>query len=320
MGIEDLKRWHWVVVGALVGVALSYAWVSMGMETDTIRSVDEGVFENELLMQDSQSNQPLISGIVIRPVEKAFKGTSQEHDVNVVTYKRLAKDKQGRIGWLDRRLVAKVPYKPANPGRILDSSNLTIQTYLQQIARQNNQVRYNYGWWLEPKKAMVLGCIGGMVLIGGVWPTLLNVMLGAGFGRQRDPEEEARKQAKSGFDWGSLVRRAKSAQPVAAHAGASVAGQRELEGVAAAYEKNLAGSGVGHTDTPLAAEPNSRLVRKLEGGPLEEAKPLAKPGDDDEIEVKGEYYPVLIHHKKHHEEQPATGEANPPTDGALEKK
>ena len=51
-------------------------------------------------------------------------------------------------------------------------------------------------------------------------------------------------------------------------------------------------------------------VRKLDGGPLELTPVANQQAADDEIEVKGEYYPVLIHHKKQHEE-PRDGEAKP---------
>ena len=56
-------------------------------------------------------------------------------------------------------------------------------------------------------------------------------------------------------------------------------------------------------------------MRKLEGGPLQLTPAGKSAEEDDEIEVKGEYYPVLIHHHKKHDEgaekqeQPTAGEA-----------
>ena len=50
-------------------------------------------------------------------------------------------------------------------------------------------------------------------------------------------------------------------------------------------------------------DPNvANRIRKLEGGPLEQVAVPKNPDEEDEIEVKGEFYPVLIHHKKGHEE------------------
>ena len=47
--------------------------------------------------------------------------------------------------------------------------------------------------------------------------------------------------------------------------------------------------------TLAVAEPPKQ--RKWETGPLE-VQEAPKPTEEDEVEVKGEYYPVLIHHKK----------------------
>jgi hypothetical protein len=294
--IEDIKRWHSIELGALIGVALAYAWNSVGTSVEGYRAVDNMRFEQELTLKDNETGQPLIKSIVIHPAEDAFDGK-----VNIVTYKRLAKDKQGRVGWLDKRVIAKIPY----------NGSPSIADYLK-----NQSIKFNNGWWLQPRWAMTIGCVGGMVLLGGIWPSLLNVMLGAGLGRKRDPEEEERKKqaAKAGgFDWGSLLRKGKKAEPAHAHASASAGDQRELHDVAAAYERNLGSTGASHSGNAATAVAEGP-VRKLEGGALEEAKPMPKPGDDDEIEVKGEYYPVLIHHKKQHDADAK------PQDGAQEKK
>ena len=65
-------------------------------------------------------------------------------------------------------------------------------------------------------------------------------------------------------------------------------------------ERDLAAVATSHGDAPAGAAgaATASSVRKLDGGPVEAAPAMKKPEDDDEIEVKGEYYPVLIHHKK----------------------
>ncbi|HEY7086607.1 MAG TPA: hypothetical protein VH518_00880 [Tepidisphaeraceae bacterium] len=292
MGIERFKRWQWVLIGALVGIALAYMWTNLATSIEGLKSSDPVAFERDVTLKDESSGLPFITGIVIHPQEDSFEGP-----VNVVTYKRLARDRSGRIGWLSKRMVAKIPYTPVIPGRVEASGDLTIQGYLEGLARSDNTVRFHYGWWLEPKKALIIGSLLGMLIIGGVWPSLLNVMVGAGLGRKADPEEDARR--KSGFDWGSLVRMSK--KPAAGGAGrpqVSAADQRHVQDVADAYERGLAGSAVATASAGASVAQAEGTVRKLEGGPLEAAKPMAKPEDEDDIEVKGEYYPVLIHHKK----------------------
>jgi hypothetical protein len=69
-----------------------------------------------------------------------------------------------------------------------------------------------------------------------------------------------------------------------------------------ALEERLASAGVFDQERDLETEEEEAEVRKLQGGPLEATAAMKTPEDDDEIEVKGEYYPVLIHHKKVHED------------------
>jgi len=107
MGLEHLKRWHWVVIGALVGVALGYAWASLETNVEGLRTAEARDFERDVVLKHNASGKPLISGIVIHPPEEAFDGM-----VNIVTYKRLAQDRQGRLGWMNIRLVTKIPYQP----------------------------------------------------------------------------------------------------------------------------------------------------------------------------------------------------------------
>src|SRR5262245_8291427 len=241
MGIERFKRWQWVLIGALVGIALAYMWTNLATSIEGLKSSDPVAFERDVTLKDDSSGLPFVTSIVIHPAEDSFDGP-----VNVVTYKRLARDRSGRVGWLSKRMVAKIPYTPVIPGRVEPTEGMTIQGYLEALARSDNTVRYHYGWWLEPKKAAIIGSLLGMLVIGGVWPSLLNVMVGAGLGRRADAEEEARK--KSGFDWGSLVRASKKAAPVGAgRPQVSSADRQHLQDVADAYERGLAGSAVGTT-------------------------------------------------------------------------
>lgn len=311
MGIEDFKRWHWIVVGMVVGVALAYAWVSMDIDIEGIRGADQREFERDVVLKDESSGQPLITGIVIRPAEDSFDGR-----VNVVTYKRLAKDRQGRYGWATRRLVAHVPYKPAIPGRVKFDRDWTIDTYLGELSVQGNPISFQYGWWLQPRNAVILGAVAGALIVGGVWPTLLNLMIGAGFGRKRDPnapkESAASRKKLPRLRW---FRRASDPRPQAIRPAVSAAEKDELSQVAGEYEKTLQSAGValgagqaGSAAASDAASAAAPAVRKLESGP---AEPVAiNPQDQDEIEVKAkEFYPVLIHHQKPKSQpQTSTGE------------
>lgn len=302
MGIENFTRIHWTVLGIFLGVTLAFAWSSTSNNVEGLQRVEASYFERDVISKDTASGLPLISDIVVHPAEYSKPDASE---VNIVTYKRLALDKttQKTGYWLDRWMIAKIPYKPVYTGRVQtpDPSTLTIETYLAELAKQPNQefVQAKFGWWYIPKNAMIVGGIGGAVLIGGVWPTLLGVMTGAGLGPKKKPKKESLWNYKS-----------KGAEPGKAHKPVVTAADREqLQNVADAYEKNLAGSGLGMTEAgadeaathaatgTTAKHAKSTTVRVLENKPGEASAPI--PESDDEVEVKDrEFYPVLVHHKK----------------------
>ncbi|HWP39876.1 MAG TPA: hypothetical protein VNL70_03040 [Tepidisphaeraceae bacterium] len=313
MGIEDLKRWHWTLIGAVLGLALAYVWVSMGETDERVRRASVADFERDLLLVDEKSGQPYVQDIVVRPPTRTQATTSGW--VNVVTYKRLSRDRKGRLVLDDRYLFAEVPYKPALPGRVAPSPDLTIEKYLEELKAKGAPISYRRGWWHEPKTAMMLGAAAGMLLLGGVWATLLNIMIGAGLGRPPRAQPKLRSPKRSLREiLRSWTRRADTAAPVPAKASLSAQEQQRLREVAEAYEQQLAEGAVGvstATDLAAASAAATAEVRKLDAAPLEPVAPLKRPDEDDEIEIKGEYYPVLIHHKKQHhaEPKPPAGDA-----------
>jgi hypothetical protein len=251
-------------------------------------SSDAGDFERDVIQKD-QTGRLLVSGIVVHPPEYSPVDGGQ---VNRVTYKRLARDRQGRYGWIDKWFVAKIPYVPTYRGRvqIQDPSTFTVETYLTELAK-NNEVDFRNGWYLKPGNAMLIGGAAGVVLIGGIWPTLLGLMTGAGLGPKRKPRTKKEKP---------LWQYKTTPTPVVAGKQAATAQeQAELAAITTAYERTVGqDASQDPSAAPVETPAQDSEVRKLDGGPLEKQDPAKQPGDDDDIEVKGIYYPVLIHHKK----------------------
>jgi hypothetical protein len=284
MDIASLPRSVWVVLGLLLGALGGYQWSSISDTMDGIARASQIRFEQDLMMK-AQDGSPLIKGIVVHP---PLYSPADRGEVNIVTYKRLAQDRNGKHWWIDKCFVAKIPFEPMS-GLVAASPNLTVESYLLALAKQNSGVKYNYGWWMKPKNATMLGAAIGLVLIGGLWPSLINLMIGAGFGPKRE---------KKGVSlWSVKNKKAREApKPVV-----SAEQIQQVADITAAYQQNL-GTDIG-IDTPAppaagkSAEPG---VRQLQTAALEEAKPVA--GNEDDIEVKGEFYPVLIHHQKKKDE------------------
>ena len=47
MHIQDLKRWHWILIAIPIGAALSYAWTSI--EPSVPRHIGQETFEQQLV-------------------------------------------------------------------------------------------------------------------------------------------------------------------------------------------------------------------------------------------------------------------------------
>lgn len=292
MQIENIGRWVWMLVGTLLGVLIGYQWSSVSDNIDGVVRASQVRFEQELTLKDKDGG-PLIKGIVVHPA--IFSPTDDSY-VNVVTYQRLAQDKEGKKWWIEKCFIAKIPFEPMN-GAVAATPDLTIDKYLTEIAGQASGLKYNFGWWMMPKYAMMLGAFGGFVLIGGLWPSLINIMVGAGLGGKREPKQKDDKPlwAYKGKD-----------APVKAKPTVSAEQQQELADITAAYQQNVGdASPVGApaaADTAAAPPPE---VRKLESTTLAAAEAPRK--EEDDLEIKGEYYPVLIHHQKKKEDDHPKG-------------
>ena len=170
MGIANLTRVHWALLGIFLGVALAYAWVGTTGNVEGMTETSQRIFENDLTQKEGEL--PLISGIVVHPPQYS---PADGCEVNQVTYKRLARDKTGKMDyWLDRWFVAKIPYHPTlnriRPQMTGDPSKYTIDAYLTDVAKMPGFgfVKSNYGWWMIPKNALLVGGLAGLVLLGGV--------------------------------------------------------------------------------------------------------------------------------------------------------
>jgi hypothetical protein len=281
MGIEELKRWHWIVIGLLLGLGLAYARSGMEPQVGRNNVVD---FLSAIRAPLDAKTGPIVRSIVIHPATVDYRGQR----LNVVTYKRLCRSRDGkRTDWQSEQLLAESPFRGF--GRGGEEPATSIRDYLDAIKKENPSISYRYAWWdLAPAQyAMWTG--GSVLVIGILWPNVLFALMGAGYGPKRDPN--AKKESL--FSYKSRP----EPQLAAAKPRASAADEQKLRDMTDRLERNLAAVATHHGDHAAAAAPDPAGVRKLDGGPLEMAPAQAK-ADDDDIEIKGEYYPVLIHHKK----------------------
>jgi hypothetical protein len=161
--------------------------------------------------------------------------------------------------------------------------NLTIEKYLGHLkaTRPEAKFEYHYAWWKQKSLGGAAGMAAGLVLIGGVWPTVLGLLAGAGFGRPPRPEKA--------YDLDRFSHAPDPAKPAAASASPEqdAALHHHIEELEDELLANLRRSDAIRREEPLEDE---RPVRDLKTSPLEPAPVADKKGED--VEFTGEFYPV----------------------------
>jgi hypothetical protein len=278
MHVQDLKRWHWVAIALVVGLALSYVWTSV--EPSIPRTMAPRTFE-QLLVTPPEQGRPWIANLTVHPPDEG---------VYIVTGEELTTQQGSKNGlYKPFQIVTRTPYVPGGAGRApaASGSNETILTYLDRVAAQHPHVRYRYAWERKPMWVYTFWTVGSLLLIGGVWPSLVSLLTGGGLGLTRDKDD-------NGYDLSrfSSTPEAGTAKPAATTAGAS-----QLASVEAELEQKLAGFAItGAADDAGGA--TAGQTRKLDGKPLE---PVPAQAEEEDKEYKGEFYPVARPHVPHHD-------------------
>ena len=211
MQVEDFKRWQWAVVGLAVGLLFGCVFRLLNTEHDpdvpALRNPD-GLLPLAIV-PDFETGRPIADDVVIHPL------SSESAKAQLVTFNlrkvyRLS-DGTTRTQWEPRKMWTDVPY---------DDSHRTFADYVASLESGGKLRAANvrFAWWQTPLPGIAIYAVGGVLLIGGLWPTVLNLMIGAGLGVKREakddydlsrfgsgPEEEdAKKKGMSAEDYDEL--------------------------------------------------------------------------------------------------------------------
>jgi hypothetical protein len=358
MGMEDFKRWHWIVIGLVLGLGLSYAWT--GVESEVGRNnVLEFVRDVQLPVDPKLG--PVVRKILVLPPEPDFRAqaamdsagrkesiarsaeldadnppadvsgaqraqfiakkreeaktaraeaeelrkSSTQHRINVVKYQRLMQTRDGKSRyWVDQQFIAEIPFRVATRGGgSMLPEGATVQSYLDAVTKDNPAVKYRNAWWATKPMQFAIWTSASVLAIGILWPNVLNGLVGAGYGRKHEPKK------KRDSLWAYKSHSTRAPAPVVAKIRPE--DDQRLIAMTDKLERDLAAVATEHGGSAAVSASAGAEVRRLDGGPLEVAQAGNKPDDDDEIEIKGEYYPVLIHHKKSHENEQPAGDSKP---------
>ncbi len=285
MGLEDLRRWQWAAVGLIAGLAFGGVQAYHGPNLDdgfdrTLNSQRE--FENGVVLPvDDKGGRYFgsIFDITIHPKDESGK--------TWLTFMQVypGKDRTEGIGRRVRFFVSD-PYKPIAQIPTDPKPDLTVSEYLGDLKEKfpQAQIQFRYAWWEVPRNTLAIGAVAGLVLIGGIWPSVVGLLTGGGIWGPKRREKPAMDMSRYG--------NSDNAAPSGASAGMTDADRAQMEDMENAMLANLGGFGVGGRESDSVDE-DVPTVKPLTGGPLEGgAAAAAARAEAESKEYKGDFYPV----------------------------
>src|SRR4051812_34565621 len=138
MHVEDLKRWHWVVIAIGIGLALSYVWSSVEWD-ENLPTIGQPAFE---------------AGLTTKAPAAGALGSVTGMPPGEGKYKVLAEQYRNSIepGKMDIRPVAYMADTPYKAGMWRDGngeSYPTVLDYLKQAKSQDPTISYKFAWYRE---------------------------------------------------------------------------------------------------------------------------------------------------------------------------
>jgi len=260
MSLQNVKRWHWVLIGLLVGSGICLGRLILGGLGSTSVGMGQDEFERLLASSSAYGKYPALEEINVIP---AADGSGFEY----------------RTEWLALR---ERQYRPINASLSanvnVNRAEFTVRDFLASAAARDPHIRYRYAWERDMRFALPAWALGGALLLGGVWPWALGVMLGAGLGRP-DPEYD-------------LSRFAPEAPHNDAKTELSPHERQRLAALEAEMEARLRESESPASDAQRASAPPPAAV-PLSDTPLE----IPPPRVEAPKHYDGEFYPTETHVK-----------------------
>jgi hypothetical protein len=308
MQIEDLKRWHWALLGVIAGLIFSYAWQDhdvVGNKYYEMAEIKQNMFEREALSKSRESGAAILQDVRVEPPVRDYENNLRQ----IVTGKRLRFNPKDQKEYLvPFYYYASIPYVwhlPV-PGAKPLPADATVMDYLAAAHTANPLLHYRFAWELQSNWFTALWVIGGVVVIGGIWPTVLNMLLGAGLGRPPKSVEKKEDEA-----YLSRFGKDRKPQPVLAAKGPTDEDRQRLDEMNAALEGQLAAAGLSLTAASQNPSTNGddsvagEVVVPLGSGiaePAEVGTPQAHAHETEEERRKrfaaGDFYPVARGTKK----------------------
>ena len=308
MRIEDLKRWHWCIVGLIVGAAFAFIRLaSLPREDRGLERVAPHVFEADLLSAGNlkMRGDPVtrravyaIENIRIHPaVEMPLPGERSVNSEYLSYEVVLVRHENPKLAdHMPRQMIIALN-GPKDKSLAGDLKGLSLHDYLEKVNGAILNVdkkryptatpfTYKVAWIETPRAAYSIYTAGGLIVIGLLWPSLLNFLIVAGYGRprteaelaDRKPSKVAAPQTKPGVTQDQLD---------------------QLDQLEAELEARLR-EGASETAAAPKVAPVAAPIPVLSAGPMEAPKEAPQPQQRKGFGAdQGDYYPTEVHGKKH---------------------
>jgi hypothetical protein len=293
MGLEDLGRWQWAGIGLIAGLAFGGVWSQIesdGSGYNTLnsqREFEQGVAYDQ---PDDGFRPGKIYDIVVHPKNKL--------GVVWVTFQKVGWGVTERIDGKPYASVHSYQFKAPEPfvPRVhqpkTSKPDLTVQEYLADLKASfpDAKIGYRYAWEEQTPVILAGSTVAGVVLLGGVWPSIVGLLTGAGIrGPRRKKKEQHYDLSRYGSGSDDAI---KAGGPVVTDA--DKAQMAEMEEAMLAKLGNFGKAPDRDSDS---VDEDAVTVTPLTGGPLEPDQIAAKGKESKEY--KGDFYPVA--RPKHHE-------------------
>ena len=316
MSLQNLKRWHWILISLILGVVLgNIRHYAMNPDLDTRGSMTQREFEMALARnkaaKDSGRTAAIFSDLVVTRIEnpRDRKKTAYKVDVQYFSGSRWdttrTDDGKAQITTRPKMFIAPVPYhpggskapvqagfKPSSLQKAAEALRLkkkeepsTVLDYLAQSAEASG-VKFSYKWHHERRVQMAGWTAASFVLVGLIWPTLVNLMY---FGSLTRPKEEKAP---------SLRHVSGTSAPKAVKPTVSQTEMDKLAALEAELTAKLGGFGANTVSTSRPAEQDEEyvpppVIKALSAGPVEPVAAVNENREDHEFKKKeDDFYPT----------------------------
>ncbi len=316
MGLENLKRWHWALIGLLLGAmfgATRAYWRDPDPGGDRsfgrnqfADAVGRGMEVRNLVLHPADDGKEWLTGEYyrltsgniggrFRPQRKGTTQPAQERPGEWVKFPMLAgEERSGKFEYQrvfingdEKKDIEKLIDEDIHNGgkkNLLqaNAAYMDARSFMAYLQKQHSSaaLTYKFAWWEIPKYTVSMYALGGLVLIGGVFSTVVSLISGAGFGIQKKVEDD--------YDLSRFKPAPKPAEKTKAEVD-----QAALAELNAKMEENVADMLIGKSITQQEEEEEeAHAIKQLQTQTMDATETPQEREAREAKEYQGEFYPV----------------------------